>query len=165
MATIRRSDVIAKGVNDLNIQLSTDKIPNQTEDKVRLTYSLNKQYSTFLTGNGSTSTGSNSTTFPTPSAGGEIYLTGVQVSLIKDATCDQATGTMSISVIPEESGIATTLLQVPIITLTAQSHDLLLSLPYPLKLKVGSQGGFTASYTVGTMSRTVRYFGYMTSSG
>lgn len=164
MARINRTDVIQKAVNDLALNVSVDKIPNEILDKVQLVYGLNRHFSNFVGGNSSTSTGSNSFTLPSVSAGGEIYITALQVALAKDATCDQATGTVSLTATLDSTGLSTNLIQIPIITLTAQSEDITLSLPYPLKLKPGTNITFTASYTAGLMSRAYKVYGFTTSS-
>jgi hypothetical protein len=163
MAVIKRSDVIQKAVNDLAIS-GNDKIPNETLDKVQLTYSLNKHFSTFISGNSATATGTNTTIFPTISAGAEIYITAIDFGLIKDAACNQATGTLTITVIPADSGVATPIIEIPVITLTAQEIHGNHTLAYPLKIKPGTTGTFTASYGAGVMARSIRYTGFTTSS-
>jgi len=163
MAKINRSDVIQKAVNDLGL-IGNDKIPTETLDKVQLTYDLNRKFSEFVVTNSSTTTGTNTTTLPTVSQGGSIYLVGVATDMIKDATCDQATGIMAVTATPDSSGVASNLIRIPVITLTAQTFSTYISFPYPLKIKPGSTMGFTASFAAGVMSRAIGVYGFTTSS-
>ena len=163
MARINRSDVIQKAVNDLGLS-GNDKIPTEILDKVQLTYDLNRRFSSFIVNAASTATGSATLTLPTPSLGGEIYITAIHASLIKDSACDQATGSLSIGATTDLQGVAKTILQIPVIALTAQDEHVFISLPYPLKIKSGTTMSFTASYTLGVMSRCYVVHGFITSS-
>jgi hypothetical protein len=164
MARINRSDVIQKAVNDLAISTASEKVPNETLDKVQLTYDLNKNFSNFILTTTATTTGAISIVMPTVSAGGEIYITGIQASMIKDATCDQATGRLTIQITPDSTNVGGTIMAIPILTLTAQSESLVYSLPYPVKVRPGSSATIIGTYTVGTMARSLSIVGYTTSS-
>jgi len=165
MARINRSDVIQKAVNDLALSTSEAKvIPNETLDKVQLTYSLNKQFSSIVAAATQATTGSFSITLPTVSTGGETYLTSIVASAIKDATCDVATGALQVSVTPDGSGISTVIIRIPVITLTAQSEGYVLPLPYPLKVRNGSSVTITGTFTVGVMSRSISVTGFTSTS-
>ena len=164
MARINRTDVIQKAVNDLGISMSGEKIPNETLDKVQLTYSLNKQFSGFLASSSQTTTGTFSVTMPTVSAGAETYITAIQFGLIKDATCDIASGTVLVTCTPAEAGISKNLILIPVLTLTAQSENITLSLPYPLKVKNAANISVGGTFTVGALSRAINVVGFVTSS-
>ena len=164
MARINRTDVIQKAVNDLALSQSSDKIPNETLDKVQLTYSLNKKFSSFVSYGSANTTGTMSLGTPAVSVGAETYLTGITASFAKDATCDLATGSIGLSIIPAESNVATTILSFSVITLTAQNQTLSMSLPYPLKIKGGSAISFASTFSLGVLTRSLSAVGFTTSS-
>lgn len=164
MARINRSDVIQKAVNDLALSASDEIIPNQTLDKVQCVYSLNKQFSTFLiTGTGNT-TGTTTVAFPTVSAGGEIFITNATMSLVKDATCDLASGRSSLTVVPDLSNVATAIGSIVGIALTADAQSLSITFPYPLKIKNGSSASFGTTFSLGVCVRAFTLCGFTTSS-
>lgn len=164
MARINRSDVIQKAVNDLALSPSDDKIPNETLDKVQLVYSLNKHFSSFNIAGSSSATGTITLTLPTVSAGSEIYITALTFNMVKDATCDIATGRLGLNGTPDASNVSVSLLSIPVITLTADSVHLTMPLTYPLKMKPGTTLTITTTYTVGVMSRFCSVMGFITSS-
>lgn len=164
MARINRSDIIQKAVNDLGLSAADAKVPNETLDKVQLTYNLNRQFSTFIVASGSSSTGTFNTALPTVSTGSETYLTGVTLSFIKDSTCDIATGAVQVSITPTDSNVASVIINAAVLTLTAQDKDVFLALPYPFKVKNASNISVSGTFTVGAMRRNVSAFGFVTSS-
>jgi len=164
MARINRSDVIQKAVNDLALSASDEKIPNETLDKVQLVYSLNKQFSSFILQGNQATTGTISTSMPNISAGGEIYLTGCTMSIAKDATCDTASGKLSLQVTPDFSNVANNLLSISVLTLTAQSESIAISFPYPLKIKAGTSITLAGAFTVGAMTRSFSAYGFISTS-
>lgn len=164
MARINRTDVIQKAVNDLALSLSADKVPTETLDKVQLTYSLNKQFSNFVVRAGATASGTNTVTLPSIDSRSDIYVTALDFSIIKDATCDVPTSNLTLSGTPEGSGISTNLLSIPVITLTAQSERVTITLPFPLKIKPNTNMTFTGTFTVGVMVRSATIYGFTTSS-
>jgi len=164
MARINRSDVIQKAVNELGLSTASDLIPNQTLDKVQLTYDLNKKISSFLLSASSTATGTMTITLPIVSVGAEIYITGIDYGLVKDATLDQPTGRLSVLVTPDFSNLPTAICAAEILTLTAQDIHINMNLPYPLKIKNGTSITNVATTTVGNISRTLSIMGYITSS-
>jgi len=77
------------------------------------------------------------------------YITGVTLSILKDATCDVATGAVTLSAVLDGDSTSTALLSLPVLTTTAQSDRISLALVRPVKLKKGAavalgQGTFTA---------------------
>lgn len=164
MAKINRSDIIQKAVNDLAISTANDKVPTETLDKVQLTYGLNKKFSEFVFYDLQSTSGSVVATLPNPGDRGEVYLTSISLGMIKDVACDIATGTVRADVVPAKYGVSKTLLSIPVITLTAQNNFITLSLPYPLKIKSGTNVTISGSYTAGVMSRTVSGTGFIVSS-
>lgn len=164
MAKINRSDVIQKAVNDLALSTATDKIPSEILDKVQLTYDLNRKFSSFVVSNTSSSTGNLTVTMPTVDERSEIYLTTITMDMVKDATCDVASGSLSLTLTPDRSGIATSSYRFAVLTATAQDKNFVISLPYPLRLKPNTNLVLSGSFTAGAMVRTVSLSGFITSS-
>ena len=164
MARINRTDVIQKAVNDLAISISDSKVPNETLDKVQLTYDLNKNFSSFCIAIGATVSGAAISALPTVSNGAETYITAVSLGVIKDVTCDMATGGITMLITPDASNVSVSILAIPILTLTAQSDNVTLALPYPLKVKNGTNISISGTFTAGNMRRQASVIGYTTSS-
>lgn len=163
MARINRTDVIQKAVNDLALNVSVDKIPNEILDKVQLVYGLNRHFSNFLVSGTQSTSGNLSVSFPTTTKG-DIYLTSVTASFAKDATCDVGTGRITVSITPDNSNISTPIISFAVITLTADSQTVTYSLPYPIKIKEGSSLVFGGTFTVGVMTRNLSAMGFTNSS-
>ncbi len=164
MARINRTNVIQKAVNDLALSQTGEKIPSETLEKVQLTYSLNSQFSSFITSSLATTTGSVSINLPSVSTGSETYITSVTCSFAKDATCDVATGALNATLIPADSGITSNVLRQAVLTLTADSQTSVIEFPYPLKVKNASPLAYTGTFSAGAMSRTISATGFVTSS-
>ena len=153
MARINRTDVIQKAVNDLALNVSVDKIPNESLDKIQFNYSLNRELINYLTSTSSTATGTLSLALPSVSAGSEILLDYITFSFAKDATCDVATGSLPIAITPDSSGVSTACGGAAVLTLTADSQTFTIVFPKPIKLKPGTTITSTGTFTVGAMSR------------
>jgi hypothetical protein len=164
MARINRSDVIQKAVNDLAISTSTEKIPNETLDKVQLTYSLNRQYSNWVESIYSTATGTQTLTLPTIDSRSEIYLTSLDFHIIKSVLCDIATSNVIVNITPFESGIIKGIIQVPQITLTASENHVHCDFTYPIKLKSNTNITAPGNFTAGVLLRTISATGFITST-
>jgi len=164
MARINRSDVIQKAVNDLGISTSTEKIPNETLDKVQLTYNLNRNFSSFLTSGGATSSGTLTVALPTIDARSEIYITAINCNYSKDATCDQSTGTLAVKATPVDQGIAKDIATFSVTTLIAQYDSVNLAYPYPIKIKPNTSLTFASSFSVGSMTKAIQVAGFIVSS-
>lgn len=109
----------------------------------------------FVNNTQATSTGTLSLGVPST---GDFYLYGLSYSLVKDAVCDQATGRININVTVD--GTTRTLWGYPIITLTAQSINVVLRFDYPLRLDRSSTISQSSTYTVGVQSRTMEIQAY-----
>ena len=164
MARINRSDIIQKAVNDLALNTSVDAIPNETSDKIVLTYDLNSKFSNFCITVNSGSSGTLTLTPPNLGARSDVYITALTLAVIKDVVCDVSTGRVGLNATPDYSNIDTTLLAIPVINLTAQSGEQNISLPYPLKIKQGTTLTITSTFTAGVMYRCASAFGFTTSS-
>ena len=105
-----------------------------------------------------TSTGS--ATIFTAASDKDTYLTGVLFSYTKDATCDMSSAS-DPGVTATIDGVATNIIRLGTLTLTAQSEAVYISFPIPLKIDRGTAVQLTSvSYTAGTMTRSVVAYGY-----
>jgi len=164
MARINRSDVIQKAVSDLGLSSSGDKVPNETLDKIQLTFDLNKKFSSHSIASSSSSTGTVTLTLPTIDPRSQIYLCGIDYGLIKDATCDVATSSLLVTCTPEAEGIAKSIVQVPVITLTAQTEHVSVDFAYPIRLKANTNMTYTGTFSVGVLVRALSARLFITSS-
>jgi len=92
------------------------------------------------------------------SAINKTYITGLQVSFIKDAACDIATGDINIST--TIGGISTIIARFAVITLTADTQSVYIDFKHPLLIDRSATISFTATYAVGLMVRcgTIYYY-------
>lgn len=88
----------------------------------------------------------------------DFYLTNINVSVIKDATCDTATGALNCNAF--FNGQAINIVPITIITLTAQTINFAINFPTPLKIDRNSQMALGGTFTVGAMVRQVTCQGY-----
>lgn len=89
-----------------------------------------------------------------------FLLTGFTVTLIKDAACDAATGFLVLRTLLAETGGSVNLINIPIITLTAQEFKMSVTFKNPIKLKENSNFYMTGTFGAGVMLRGVSVFGY-----
>jgi len=131
MANINRSAVIQRAVNELGLQTSKDIIPTQTLDKVQVVYDLSGKEANVVRQSSITASSAQATMYTT-GIGTDFYLTGAYISIVKDATCDIATGNITINV--TQGGQARTILAISVLTLTAQNSNISISFPTPIKV-------------------------------
>lgn len=89
----------------------------------------------------------------------DTYITGIIVTLLKDATCDMGDGT--VRVICTVNGGTMILCYIPIITLTAQSIVIPITFPNPIRLDRGTSFNYEGTFTVGKCIRTITVTGYV----
>jgi len=103
-----------------------------------------------------TSGSGNVTTIPSTK---KTYLTNISYEYVKDATCDNADGTMTVTV--NINGTSTALLTVPILTLTAQTQRVNLAFKNPILVDKGAVVSFSSTtFTAGKLSRMCSLYGY-----
>lgn len=88
----------------------------------------------------------------------DFYLTAIQASFAKDATCDVASGPGRVSVVID--GATQYILEFALLTLTAQSDAVVIVFPYPVKIDRTSSIAWTNTFTAGAMARTLTLVGY-----
>jgi hypothetical protein len=157
MATIRRGTIVQDIINALKLQVG-NILPDQTSDKVVLTYDfLNTIYANVVSSGSSASAGA-LTIYTTPS-NKDFYLCSIDFSFSKDATCDVATGRLGISAYTAEGG-AKELIALPVITLKAEQQIITLTFPKPILLQRNTSISGSTSYTAGLMSRCGHITGF-----
>jgi len=105
------------------------------------------------------STSSGASTAYTTNSKRYFYLTGFSFGISKDATCDTATGSTSVTVV--SNGVNYNIAFVPILTLTAQNQVISLNFNKHIRIDPASLVRFSnTSFTVGVFVRTILIFGY-----
>jgi len=109
--------------------------------------------------------GSSSTGAITPYTGAlrrRLVITGVAFSFAKNATCDVATGPMSV--VATIDGTATNILTHSVITLTAERDTEVLAFKVPILCDENTSVTSTNTFTVGAMRRDITVYGYVLDS-
>ena len=158
MATINNAKTIRRIIEDASIQLQHDQVPKELASKVVPVLVANpRRVATFNRANRATnSTGG---TIYTCSAINETYLTAVTLGVIKDATSQSLFS--SITCVPKGSS-SRALIEIPGITLTAQSEVVTLSLNPPILLEKSSTITMTATNATGNIQVSGTAIGYET---
>ena len=161
MAIIYNSDLSKELVDGAKIQQNIDSIPNQLADKVVPVMEVNpkilRKVNLIQTG-ASVSTGTVST--GSIALGKNFFLTSIIATMIKDAACDVATGTLNIATTLYETNAATTIGTIPVITLTAASKDVIIDFARPVRLANGASLTLTGTFSLGIMVRGITAYGY-----
>lgn len=93
----------------------------------------------------------------TAQAGKRLRIYGFMMSLVKDGTCDTADGNFSISFTQDQQ--TKTLGSLPLLTLTAQQNQAVVTLPYPIYTDINTAVSITSSsFTAGKMRRAVTLY-------
>lgn len=92
----------------------------------------------------------------TTAANKDFYLTGLNMSFIKDVICD--TAGMSLTVTTE--GINKTIFGFPTITLTAQTANLSHDFTVPIKIDPNTVISLSGTFTAGVLVRNISIFGF-----
>lgn len=89
----------------------------------------------------------------------DCYITNIEASYIKNAACDVATGVLTVS-LPTLGSSAYSIIQLPVITLTAQQEIVSIQFEHPIKCARGLNAAMTGAFTAGVMVRTLAVQGY-----
>lgn len=161
MATIYNSNLTKELVDVAKIQTSRDSTPTQLADKVVPVIDVNPKHSRIGNFNvqriGDNSTGSK--TIHTAASDRETYITGISITMIKDAACDAATAS-SCQITISVGGLTCSLISLSLITLTAQSFNINREFSIPIKIDKGSTVNWSATYGAGVMVRSCCLNGY-----
>ena len=165
MTQINNSDLTKELIEGSRPLTCVDTIPNQLAEKVVPVMEVNPKLlkrTNFIAYAQATATGNLVfATYPATLTGKKFYVTGIHFEMIKDVTCDQTTGVLSILAnCPVLTGSATiTILTIPVIALTAQAVSKDIMFPEPLQIDPSTIAS-TGSYTAGVMVRTAKLYGF-----
>lgn len=134
---IQRTETI-QAVRDAARLSISEGFPQQLSDQIVPVVEVNPKMLDFPNnfGAGSTGTSNSAITAFTCSATKETFLSSITFSFIKDATCDAATGSLTLNA--TIGGATVNLLNVQHITLTATDRFISLVYPIPIKLDKSS---------------------------
>lgn len=158
MATIRRGTIVANIIDALKLQVG-NVLPNDTSDKLVLTFDYSNSLNCDIVRHSSLVTSGSGTLYTVPSDK-DFYLKYVTLSVVKDATCDMATGAVGVSAII--GGAARGLLAVPVLVTTAQNQSTQITFPTPIKIDRGTGITISGTYTAGLMARYTTIGGFTT---
>ena len=157
MATHRNPSITERLARIFNTK-SFDSISDQVADYIQPVLSVEPLINNIATSSQSTSSASN--TILTLPSSKDFYLCGLSASYVKDATCDAADGSFSISVTVD--GVSKVLFQFPLLTLTSQTDAINIVFPKAIKCDRGSTLSVaTPTFTVGKFRRAEAFYGYM----
>ena len=148
MATIHNSKLIKEIIDRVPLAIA-DKVVPVMETNPKILHEVISLHS-FGSATG--------TVTITPNANKIFHLQSVILSLIKDSTCDMATGNLSINTVVD--GRTNTLMAPSVITLTAQQIEKEISLNKILKLDKGSLITLDGAFTLGVCVRSICVTGY-----
>ncbi len=89
----------------------------------------------------------------------DTYITGIDMSMIKDVVCDQATGRLSL-LVPQNSKATNVLCAIPILTLTAQQYSNYIQFKTPLKVDRNAVISMVLTFAAGAMSVNIQIYGF-----
>lgn len=156
---IYNSDLTKELREGAKIQIGVDGIPSEIAEKVVPTMEVNPKLlrNTNITISVIAVATGAQVVYTTP-LDKDFYLTNAEVSMIKDVTCDQATGSLVLNC--TQDGATKNLVRIPIIALTAQNFAQSINLNCPMKIDRGTNLNYTASYTAGVMARVAGIKGF-----
>lgn len=157
-----KNNEVQKAIQQItNLTTNDGKLPLEFEDKAKLVFPIgafNNKFCDILATLTKTTT-ANGTIYTTPTDR-DFYLSSVQISVIKDATCDDGSGT-GVSIAVTINGVTTSVISIGSLALTAQNGAVSLNFIAPLKIDRGTtillSGG---SFTVGSKVRTGTISGF-----
>ena len=158
MVDIQSKEVIDKISDELKIQPSME-IPRELGKNIQLNYDVNPlRFVNEINIINRTTTASAATVFTTPSDR-DFFLTGVTLANVSDATADNTTIALNITL---ESGVVVSIILLRKLTTTAFDKVVTNDFTIPIKLLRGSPITFINAFTVGASVSSVITIGYTT---
>jgi len=144
-------------IDELKLNPITDIVPKSVIPTIQPVFEVKKKLSTVLGATARTTNGT-STVF-TSSSTLDTYITGATYSLIKDVTCDMASGRQGLTA--TIGGVATThFIDISALTLTAQNSVISLNFSIPLKIDRNSAVSMASVFTAGACVVSCNVIGY-----
>lgn len=148
MSDINHGSLINDVANELGLQPGREIIPKTIGNNINLVYPINRKYCTKVVSKISTATAD--VVVLTTSTEKDSYLVAAQLAVTKDAASDLVAPELTIY---DEAGQIVAILNLPLQTTTAESHNTSISFPYPVKIQKGSQIKLKGAFTAGTCSK------------
>jgi hypothetical protein len=147
---IYNSSLTKEIVDVAKIQTSMDSIPSEISEKVVLVADVNPKHARIvnIVKYGETSVSGTTDVYSIPS-NKEFYLVGFNMSLIKDAACDN----ISLDLRGVINGETVRICQIVGLTLTADSKSLSQSFYFPIKFDKGTNISMVGTKAVGNFSK------------
>lgn len=160
MVAIQNTEVIQSVREAARLSLS-EGFPTQLQGNIVPVVDVTPDFhkKSIISSSSPTTTGA--TTILTTDAERFTYITAVQLGLVKNATCDVATGVIAVTGVID--GTTTTIAAIPVLTLTAERADIQIQFREPIKLDRNTAVSLTGTFTLGAMARTAtvaRYENY-----
>lgn len=162
MSKIYNSDVTKGLAQNAGIQINVDKVPNELAEKIVPTFETNPlllRRATIL-GSTTTSVSGSATIFSNTNAAKRTFITGISAGIIKDAACDRPTGSISVYIQPKGKAANTSILEFPIITLTAQQMNYSVTFSDPIELERNVGVTMNGAFEAGVLVRSAVVYGY-----
>jgi hypothetical protein len=160
MTQVHNSDVLQSLRDTAQLQLGHDNTPNMLSSQIVPTLEINPTLTRLNDAEYESSiAGSGVSTIVTTSTSRDFYCTGVSLSYAKDAACDIASGSLTLTVVLY-SGVTKTLIRLALLTLTAQYDSLAVTFAKPYRLARGTTILISGTYTAGSMVRCANVYGY-----
>jgi hypothetical protein len=144
------------------IQTSSDRLPSEFADKIIFVADVNPKHSrtTNIIKRSKLDNNTSTTIYTVPAAGTgqKFFLTGASLGLIKDATSTSTITRLNFTAI---DGSACQLLEIPGLSLTAQSEMVSMSFPHPIEILPNSGITLTNSAAAANISASAVIMGYI----
>jgi len=159
MATIYNSNLTKELIDVAKLQTSRDIVPNQIAEKVVPVIDVNPKHSRVINVVRSAAAVNALATniYTTPATNQDFYLTSLCLSTIKDATATAVTVLIDLTI----DGAVRNVMVIGCLTLTAQSGNMALSFPIPIKIDRNTTINVRNSTNVGNISSYAELTGYL----
>lgn len=149
-------------IDILKLNPLQDVIPDYVKGDVQPVVEIDKPILNVSRSN-STAATTSATIYTTPTDR-DFYLTNVSLSYIKNATCDLATGSYTLTCFIDGQNVQ--LIRIPILTLTLQEGTINIDFDKPMKIDRNTVIGLAgASFTAGAFVRAGAIQGYIDTIG
>lgn len=145
------SQIVQEIVNGLKLDSRIDKIPS-----IQPVFITNMKLVKNMEVAGTTRSISGTLTGITTPTNQDFYLLGFDYDMIKDSACDLATGPLYIYIY--QNGNQKPIYVCPTITLTAQTQNKSIMFNHPIKIDKGTAITTNATFTAGTLIRTLNLY-------
>lgn len=162
MASIRRGTIVRDIIDSLKLQVG-NVLPDQTSDKLVLTYDFGNVRQSRVLGS-ATGTATGTIAIFTTDANRDTYVTGVQLSFVKNATCDYASGNITMQSTTFLDG-SQHIARLSTLTLTAERGEIFVKFNKPLRVQrntaISISSSVSTAFSAGALVRSGVIFGYV----